>query len=79
MSEIYLHIISFDVPYPPSYGGVIDVFYKIKAFYEAGIKIHLHCFEYGRGKAAELEGLCESVSYYAPFTRDVSINASHLF
>lgn len=64
MKDSHLHIISFDVPYPPSYGGVIDVFYKIKAFYEAGVKIHLHCFEYGRPRAEELEAFCESVSYY---------------
>ncbi len=31
MPDKYLHIISFDIPYPPNYGGVIDVFYKLKA------------------------------------------------
>ena len=25
-----INIISFDVPYPANYGGVIDVFYKIQ-------------------------------------------------
>lgn len=39
-----LHIISFNYPYPPSYGGIIDVYYKIKALSDLGIKIHLHCF-----------------------------------
>jgi len=39
-----LHLISFNYPYPPSYGGIIDVYYKIKALSEQGIKIHLHCF-----------------------------------
>lgn len=39
-----LHIISFNYPYPPSYGGIIDVYYKIKALSDIGIKIHLHCF-----------------------------------
>ena len=29
-SDPELNIVSFDVPYPPDYGGVIDVFYKIK-------------------------------------------------
>ena len=28
-----VHIVSFDVPYPPNYGGVIDVFYKIKTLF----------------------------------------------
>lgn len=59
-----MHIISFDVPYPPDYGGVIDVFYKIKALHEAGFRVHLHCFEYGRPRAPELEKICEQVFYY---------------
>ncbi|MDZ7741805.1 MAG: glycosyltransferase family 1 protein [Bacteroidota bacterium] len=65
MSEKHLHIISFDIPYPPNYGGVIDVFFKIKTLKEAGVKIHLHCFEYpGRERADELKQYCESVDYY---------------
>lgn len=59
-----LHIVSFDVPYPPSYGGVIDVFYKIKALKEMGVSVHLHCFMYGREKSAELDKICASVHYY---------------
>lgn len=59
-----LNIVSFDVPYPPNYGGVIDVFYKIKALFNLGIKIHLHVFEYGRKQSNELEKYCESVTYY---------------
>ena len=59
-----LHIISFDVPYPPNYGGVIDVFYKLKALHELGICIYLHTFEYGRGKPTELEPFCKQIFYY---------------
>jgi glycosyl transferase family 1 len=44
MSDKNLHIVSFDNPYPPNYGGVIDVFYKIKALHQIGYSIHLHCF-----------------------------------
>ena len=58
-SEKNLNLISFDVPYPPDYGGVIDVFYKIKALYALGIRVHLHCFEYGRKGADELKEICE--------------------
>jgi hypothetical protein len=64
MSEKHLHIISFDVPWPADYGGVIDVFYQIKALHRAGVKVHLHCFQYGRDEAPELEEYCESVHYY---------------
>ena len=52
------------MPYPPNYGGVIDVYYKIWWLHRAGIKIHLHCFRYGREAAPQLEKLCESVHYY---------------
>ncbi len=30
MSDKHLHVIAFNVPYPADYGGVIDIFYKIK-------------------------------------------------
>ncbi len=60
----HLHIVSFDVPYPTDYGGVVDVFYKIKALHELGVHVHLHCFEYGRGHQPELEKYCVEVCYY---------------
>jgi len=59
-----LHIVSFDVPYPPDYGGVIDVFHKIKALSALGVKIYLHCFAYNRKPAQILTDLCEEVFYY---------------
>jgi glycosyltransferase involved in cell wall biosynthesis len=65
-----LHIISFNIPYPPDYGGVIDVYYKLRALHDAGIKIILHCFEYGRKEQIELNEICEAVYYYH---RDFSI------
>lgn len=63
MYEKHLHIIAFDVPYPANYGGVIDVFYRVKALSEAGVKVHLHCFEYGRGEQEVLKR-CHEVKYY---------------
>lgn len=64
LAETHLHIVSFDVPWPADYGGVIDVYYKVKALAELGVRVHLHCFEYGRGEAPELAAICESVHYY---------------
>lgn len=64
MAEKHLHIISFDIPLPANYGGAIDVFYKLKALAAEGIKIHLHCYEYGRKPVKELEEYCVSVDYY---------------
>jgi len=59
-----LHIICHDVPWPADYGGVVDLFYKMKALHEEGIKIKLHCFDYGRGRQTELNKYCEEVNYY---------------
>jgi hypothetical protein len=59
-----LNVITFDVPYPANYGGVIDVYYKLVWFKKHGVKVHLHCFTYGRSAAPELEALCEKVYYY---------------
>lgn len=60
----HLHIISFNIPWPANYGGVIDVYYKLKALHQCGVKVILHCFEYERPPAPELETLCERVYYY---------------
>jgi hypothetical protein len=74
MSDLHLHIISFDIPWPANYGGVIDVFYKAKALAEHGVKVHLHCFEYGRKQQKVLEATFFEVRYYK---RDIS--KKHLF
>ncbi len=74
MSDLHLHIISFDIPYPANYGGVIDVFYKAKALTEKGVKVHLHCFQYGKKPHPILDELFHEVHYYK---RDVS--KKHLF
>lgn len=63
--EKHLHIVCLDVPYPLDYGGVFDLFCKIQTLHDMGIKIHLHCFEYGRGQQPELEKYCVEVNYYA--------------
>ncbi len=60
-----IHIVAFDVPFPPDYGGAIDVFYKIKALHATGVKITLHCFTYrDRQAQSVLETFCEKVFYY---------------
>lgn len=64
MQNRKIHIVSFTIPYPPNYGGVIDVFYKIKALWENNVEIILHCYEYDREKADELLKFCEKIYYY---------------
>ena len=60
----YLNIVSFNIPYPANYGGVIDVYYKLEALHACGVKLILHCFEYERPHAPELESICDKVFYY---------------
>lgn len=64
MDSKHLNIVSFTIPFPANYGGVIDVFHKLVALHALGIKIHLHCFRYDREPASQLEPLCESIHYY---------------
>lgn len=59
-----LHLVAINIPWPPNYGGIIDIYYKIKALRRQGAGVILHCFEYGRPRADELEEVCEEVYYY---------------
>lgn len=69
MPDRHIHLIAFDIPVPANYGGAIDIFYKLKAFKDAGIRTTLHCFEYDRKPASELFSFCDNVYYYK---RDIS-------
>jgi Glycosyl transferases group 1 len=64
VEDKHLHIVCLDVPYPVDYGGVFDLFHKIRLLHAAGIRIHLHCFEYGRGHQPVLDDYCVEVNYY---------------
>ena len=61
-----LHIVAFDVPYPPNYGGIADVFYKLKSLHEAGVEIIYHCFYYkGHNPPTDLlKQYCHELHYY---------------
>lgn len=59
-----LHLVSFDVPWPADYGGVIDVYNRLEALSEAGVELILHAFLYGRKASPVLEGICKEVHYY---------------
>ncbi|MCH3885934.1 hypothetical protein [Tenacibaculum aquimarinum] len=60
-----LHLVSFDNPYPPNYGGVIDVFYKIKELYKLGVDIILHINVFDtQTQQPELEKYCKKIYYY---------------
>lgn len=59
-----LHIVSFDVPFPANYGGVIDVYHKLRCLKKENVDVILHCFEYGRGTQNALNDLAREVHYY---------------
>ncbi|MBX2924851.1 MAG: glycosyltransferase [Chitinophagaceae bacterium] len=59
-----LHIVCLQVPYPPDYGGVVDLFWKLKYLHEKGVVIHLHCFDHGIGQQDALLQYCKTVRYY---------------
>lgn len=64
MTEKRIHIVSLDVPFPPNYGGVIDIYNRAKALKDAGWKVILHCFEYGRDTHHPFSEIADEVIYY---------------
>ncbi|MDR2810194.1 MAG: glycosyltransferase family 1 protein [Tannerellaceae bacterium] len=62
--EKHLHIVALNIPYPPNYGGVIDIYYQLTSLHRLGVKIILHCFAYDRPPATQLEAFCQEVHYY---------------
>ena len=60
-----LHLVSFDVPYPPDYGGIVAVLDLIKLLRQKGIKIILHVFVYNNKTIhSDLEDLCLKIYTY---------------
>jgi hypothetical protein len=57
-----------NVPYPADYGGACEMFFKIRALHAQGVRIHLHCFDYGRGRQPILQKYCTEVIYYERMT-----------
>jgi len=66
MTEKRLNIVAFDVPWPPDYGGICDLYFKLKYLHSAGVKITYHCFFYeGHNPPTnQLEQFCERIFYY---------------
>ena len=60
-----IHIVSFDVPFQPNYGGIMDVYLRARALKQAGFYVVIHAFEYGRGKLEIDKTVCDEVFYYA--------------
>lgn len=61
----HLHIVAFDLPYPPNYGGSTDMFFKLQAFAKLDILVTLHVFLYGGKKPSrELRDAVNALYYY---------------
>lgn len=64
-----LHIVSFAVPFPARYGGAIDVYNRVKALHQEGVKVALHCFIYGVfNPHSALKEVTHEVHYYPRIT-----------
>lgn len=64
MNVKQLQIVTFDTPYPANYGGVIDVFYKIKHLHQLNVEIYLHIFTHDRLDVSELQTYCKAIFIY---------------
>jgi glycosyltransferase involved in cell wall biosynthesis len=64
MSAKRIHVVAFDVPFPPDYGGVTDVYYRCRALKRAGYSVTLHCYEYGRGRDHAFLEIADRIHYY---------------
>jgi glycosyltransferase involved in cell wall biosynthesis len=60
-----LHIVSFDVPVPPDYGGVMDIYATAATLHARGIEVILHCFIYGKRRPLPVKPpICSEIFYY---------------
>lgn len=60
-----LHIVSPDIPWPPDYGGAMDIYATVQALHQLGVEIVLHCFAYGeRQKIPKNRHFFSEVHYY---------------
>ena len=64
MVDKEIQMVTFNNPYPPDFGGAIDLFYKIKSLSQLGVKIHLHIFYDQRSDISGLEELCSTITLY---------------
>ena len=58
-----IQFVSLDNPFPPNYGGAIDIYYKIKALSRVGCNITLHAFYKDRQPSINNK-YCSKIYYY---------------
>lgn len=72
----HLHIVTPDVPSPADGDVLRNIYLKIKAFHRAGVNVHLHSFEFGKGQLSDLEPYCSKIKYYRRNNASESIISS---
>ncbi len=65
-----IHVVAFQQPFPPSYGGAIDMYFRIKALHDLGLHVILHTYRYGERltPADELKEISSETYYYERHT-----------
>ncbi|MFD1063345.1 hypothetical protein ACFQ1Q_08800 [Winogradskyella litorisediminis] len=76
MSVKSIQIVAFDNPYPPNFGGAIDVFYKIEALSKKGFDVYLHYFYTDRIDVGPLKQLCKELHGYKRNTSLINLFSS---
>ncbi len=62
----HVHVVAFDLPFPPNYGGSTDMYFKLVHLQKLGISVTLHVFLYdGKEKAPDLEKVTFKTIYYS--------------
>lgn len=65
ITKPHIHVVTFQNPWPPDYGGAIDVYYKLKSLNARGWRVTLHCHVYGdRQDAGPLRRVADKVIAY---------------
>lgn len=76
--KMRLQVVAFQVPAPPTYGGVMDVYYRLKALKQAGVDVTLHTFYYAdRTPLTDLSDIASKVYYYKRSTGLASQISKH--
>lgn len=62
----HVHVVAFDLPFPPNYGGSTDMYFKLVHLQKLGILVTLHVFLYdGKQQAPDLEKVTFKTIYYS--------------
>lgn len=69
MAKKEIQIVAFNNPYPPDFGGAIDVYFKIKALAALGVKIDLHIYHNKRDDISGLKPYCQNIKLYKQNTQ----------